>query len=69
MSPALEPVREGEPDDRDFFSDDSFYEAESDAPTSFNPGEILNEADWQRRTISDLCRMLYFPSRISSLSY
>jgi len=79
MSPALKPVKEGEPDDRDFFSDDSFYEtagdadvdadADADAPPAFNPGEILNEADWQRRTISDLCRMLYFPSRISSLSY
>lgn len=69
MSPALEPATGGESDDRDFFSDDSFYETAEDPAPSYSPGEILNEADWQRRTISDLCRMLYFPSRFGSLSY
>ncbi|PUU74802.1 hypothetical protein B9Z19DRAFT_1132544 [Tuber borchii] len=58
MSPALEPATGGESDDRDFFSDDSFYDTAEEAAPSYSPGEILNEADWQRRTISDLCRLI-----------
>ncbi|KAG0636321.1 hypothetical protein HOY80DRAFT_925899 [Tuber brumale] len=57
MSTTFETVTERE-HERDFFSDDSFPEDTPDTASNYNPGEILNEADWQRRSISDLCRLI-----------
>ncbi|RPB01826.1 hypothetical protein L873DRAFT_1763601 [Choiromyces venosus 120613-1] len=56
MSSAFDPAAEEETE-LDFYSDDSFREV-SNAPSVYNPGEILGEADWQRRSISDLCRLI-----------
>ncbi|KAG0130801.1 hypothetical protein HOY82DRAFT_561529 [Tuber indicum] len=57
MSTAFETLTERE-HERDFFSDDSYPEDAPDTTPNYNPGEILNEADWQRRSISDLCRLI-----------
>ncbi|PWW78426.1 hypothetical protein C7212DRAFT_293441 [Tuber magnatum] len=57
MPPPLESVGEAD-SDRDFSSEESYYEVAPDAPPAYNPGDILNEADWQRRSISDLCVLI-----------
>ncbi|CUS09422.1 unnamed protein product [Tuber aestivum] len=57
MPPRLESVAEAD-SDNDFSVEGSDSEGTPDTSLTYNPGEILNEADWQRRSISDLCLLI-----------